>query len=136
MKKLGVGASIFLSVCIASSLSASPRPTCDRSSSQPDLDACAYEDLEAAEKEMQSVYQGIVEKYASNALLLERLARAQQSWMNFREDDWKAQFACPNFNTQLCWGPQAFIKVNVRRMEQTKERTRSLRNLLENGPGR
>lgn len=135
MKKLGAAASIFLSVWITSSLSASPRPTCDRSSNQPNLDACAYEDLEDAEKEMEAVYQGIAEKYARNSLLLERLARAQQSWMKFREDDWKAQFACPEFNTQLCWGPQAFIKVNVRRMEQTKERTRSLRNLLENGPG-
>ena len=85
---------------------------------------------------MESVYQAIVEKYASNSLLLERLARAQQSWIKFREDDWKAQFACAEFNTQLCWGPQAFIKVNMRRTEQTKERTRSLRDLLENGPGR
>lgn len=135
MKKLGAGVSILLSVWITSSLSASPRPTCDRSSSQPNMDACAYEDLQAAETEQESVYRSIVEKYASNSLLLKRLARAQQSWMKFREDDWNAQFACHEFNTQLCWGPQAFIKVNVRRMEQTKERTRSLRKLLENGPG-
>lgn len=136
MKKSGVRALILLSVLITSSLSASVRPTCDRASSQPNLDACSSDDLVAAEKEMESVYQALVEKYASNSLLLERRARAQQSWLKFREDDWKAQFACPEFNTQLCWGPHAFINVNVRRTEQTKERTRRLRDLLENGPGR
>lgn len=136
MKKPGISVLILLSFMISSSLSASARPTCDRASSQPDLGACSYDDLVTAEKEMESVYQQIAKKYASNSLLLERLARAQQSWIKFREDDWKAQFACSEFNTQLCWGLRAFINVNIRRMEQTNERNRSLRDLLENGPGR
>lgn len=107
MKKPGISGLILLSFMISGSPSASDRPTCDRASSQPDLGACSYDDLVAAEKEMESVYQEIAQKYASSFLLLERLARAQQSWIKFREDDWKAQFACSEFDTQLCWGPHS-----------------------------
>jgi uncharacterized protein YecT (DUF1311 family) len=136
MKKFALGALILLSMSISSSVSASRIPICDRTSSQPNLGACSYEDLVAAENEMETVYRSIVAKYASNSLFLERLARAQKSWLTFREDDWKAQFACPEFNTRLCWGAKASIYVNERRTKQTKEREQSLRSLLENGPGR
>jgi uncharacterized protein YecT (DUF1311 family) len=107
MKKFALGALILLSMSISSSVSASRIPICDRTSSQPNLGACSYEDLVAAENEMETVYRSIVAKYASNSLFLERLARAQKSWLTFREDDWKAQFACPEFDTQLCWGGES-----------------------------
>jgi len=136
MKKFALGASILLGMLISSGVSASRILTCDRTSSQPNLGACSYDDLVAAENEMDSVYRSVVAKYASNSLFLERLAHAQKSWLTFREDDWKAQFACPEFNTQLCWGAKAFIYVNERRTKLTKEREQSLRSLLENGPGR
>ena len=102
VKKFALGTLILLSMSISSSVSASRIPTCDRTSSQPNFGACSYEDLVAAENEMETVYRSIVAKYASNSLFLERLARAQKSWLTFREDDWKAQFACPEYNTQLC----------------------------------
>lgn len=136
IKRWGPRIFLILGISCSGASLASSIPRCDRESSKPNLDACAYEDLVAAEREMESIYWSIFEKYAKDATFLNKLESAQKSWIAFREADWQAQFACSEFNIRLCWGDRAYIDANIRRTVQTKERIRSLQNLLTNGPGR
>ena len=67
-------------------------PQCDRTGSQSELNVCAGEDLAAAERELDEVYQTIRGRYADQPLFLEKLALAQQHWTAFRDTEAEARY--------------------------------------------
>ncbi|RDS85478.1 lysozyme inhibitor LprI family protein [Dyella psychrodurans] len=79
-----------------SAATAAPAPSSDAcmnsAQSQSDMTACAMKGLNAADKELNQVYQQVLKKYAKDAVFVAKLKAAQKAWLAFRDAELAARF--------------------------------------------
>jgi uncharacterized protein YecT (DUF1311 family) len=107
-------------------------PECVRDGAQSQLNACAGEDSDAAERELDRTYRAIVERYADQPLFLEKLGQAQQHWSRFRDAELEARYPVPpGEDVKLLYGsmhPMCWAGLKER---LTRERIAQLRIWLD-----
>jgi uncharacterized protein YecT (DUF1311 family) len=126
----------FLLVMLFSMASSAEEPIkCNPDGTQLELNVCASEDFEKADKQLNQTYQALIKQESSDRLFVSKLREAQKAWIVFRDADLAAQFACKEKDVRLCWGSMYPMSYLYRKAELTKERTKHLQDLLENGHG-
>jgi uncharacterized protein YecT (DUF1311 family) len=77
----------------ATAAPASSGDTCmDHAQSQADMTGCAMKSLDAADKELNQVYQQVLRKYAKNTVFIAKLKTAQKAWLAFRDAELAARY--------------------------------------------
>lgn len=79
----------FLSFAFALNTHAQ-QPSCVRDGSQSQMVSCAGEDAEAAEKELNAVYNALLQCTSHDKLFIDRLRTSQRLWIQFREAELEA----------------------------------------------
>jgi uncharacterized protein YecT (DUF1311 family) len=109
---------------------------CNSGGLQQEMEACARDDFNRADKELNKAYQALLRKEEDDPLFVSKLRAAQRAWLVFLEADLDAQFACPEEESKLvCWGSMYPMSYLSRKAELTRERTKHLQRLLNEGHG-
>ena len=109
---------------------------CNDGGTQQELEACARDDFNKADKELNKTYQALLKKEENDPLFIGKLRSAQKAWLAFIAADLDAQFACPKEESKLvCWGSMYPMSYSRRKAELTRERTKHLQRLLKEGHG-
>jgi uncharacterized protein YecT (DUF1311 family) len=94
---------------------------CNTAGSQNELNACAYDELAKADKELNAAYQALIKNEAENPIFISKLKLAQKAWIAFRDAELEAFFACPEKNPTFCWGSMYPMSFSLREAELTRE---------------
>lgn len=130
-----------LLLCLILGFASLPSPAgdeikCNNAGTQREMEACASDDFKEADSELNKTYQALLKKEAGDPLFIRKLRDAQRAWLAFLNADLDAQFACPEKQSkQVCWGSQYGMAYLSRKAELTRERTKHLRRLLDEGHG-
>jgi len=108
---------------------------CNDSGGQLEINACARDDFNKADRELNRTYQALINKEANDKLFISKLRLAQKAWLSFRDADLEARFACAENDVRLCWGSMYPMSFFFRKAELTRERTKHLQQLLKDGRG-
>ena len=109
---------------------------CNNGGMQQEMEACARDDFNKADKVLNKTYQAVIKKEANDPLFVSKLRAAQKAWLVFLEADLDAQFACPEEESKLvCWGSMYPMSYLTRKAELTRERTKHLQRILDEGHG-
>ena len=109
---------------------------CNDVGTQQELEACARDDFNSADRELNMTYQALLKKERDDPLFLSKLRLAQRAWLEFLQADLDAQFACPEEESKLiCWGSMYPMSYFYRKTELTRERIKHLQRFLNEGHG-
>ena len=108
---------------------------CNPSGSQPELNACATDDFNKADKELNATWQALLRKEAQDKVFIAKLRAAQKAWLAFRDAELDAHFACDSDNPRMCWGSMEGMSFMMRKKDLTQQRTKMLKDMLEHGHG-
>lgn len=113
-------------------------PRCNRDGSQAELNACATDELKAADAELNRVYREVLARNAKESVFLERMKAAQRLWVQLRDADLDAQFPlAKGQDPRLEYGSIYPMERAYAQAALTRERTRYLRShWLDPKPGR
>jgi uncharacterized protein YecT (DUF1311 family) len=64
----------------------------DKARTQSELNECAGADANAADRELNDLYQSILKKYADRSLFIKRLREAQRAWLKYRDAQIEMKF--------------------------------------------
>ncbi|QGZ38939.1 uncharacterized protein YecT (DUF1311 family) [Pseudoduganella flava] len=120
-----------LGMAIGAAMAADIR--CNPAGSQMEMNACAADDLRKADAELNATWQALLRKEANDKVFIAKLRTAQKAWLAFRDAELAAYFACEDENERMCWGSMYPMSYNSRKTDLTRERTRTLKDMLENG---
>lgn len=96
---------------------------------QRDLHQCASSHWQAADDELNRVYQAVLSKYKDDRAFLEKLRKAQRAWVTFRDAELAATF--PREDKQLHYGSVYPMCANLFRAQWTRDRVKQLREWLD-----
>ena len=114
----------------ATATAAAPSDKCmDNAQSQAAMDACASQDLAAADKELNQVYQQVLAKYASDKVFTAKLRTAQKAWVAFRDAELEARY--PASDKSLQYGSVYPMCANNELEAMTRKRIEELRAWLK-----
>jgi uncharacterized protein YecT (DUF1311 family) len=103
------------------------------SQTQTEMNATAAKDYAKADKELNTVYQQILKKYAKSTLFIKHMKGAQLAWINFRDAEFKRAF--PKFmDGQVEYGTMFSLERSTFMEEMTEQRTITLKKILKDGP--
>lgn len=119
----------FGAVAAAASAPASGDTCMDSAQSQAAMNACAQQNLGAADKELNQVYQQVLAKYASDKVFIAKLRAAQKAWIAFRDAELEARY--PASDKQLQYGSVYPMCANNDREAMTRKRIEQLRAWLK-----
>lgn len=108
---------------------------CNEAGGQLELNACARDDFEKADKELNRTYQALIKKEADDPLFIHKLRVAQKAWIVFRDADLEAYFACSESDVRICFGSMYPMLFLSRKAALTHERTKHLKQILKEGRG-
>jgi uncharacterized protein YecT (DUF1311 family) len=104
--------------------------TChDEAQTQLDINHCGSLDFQSADKELNTVYQAVLEQHKTNSKFLDKLKAAQRAWLKWRDAEMEAVYPekdDPSYygsSFPACWSTQL--------SSFTKERTRQLQKWLD-----
>jgi uncharacterized protein YecT (DUF1311 family) len=101
----------------------------ETATTQLERNQCATSHLQAAEDELNRVYQAILSKYKDDREFLEKLRNAQRAWLTFRDAELEARF--PFEDKQSHYGSGYPMCANLFLAQRTQERIKHLREWLE-----
>jgi len=108
---------------------------CNKDGNQAELNVCASDDFSVADKELNQTYQALIKKEAADTLFISKLRIAQKAWLAFRDAELEARFACAEGGVNVCWGSMYMMSFLYRKAELTRERTKHLQQMLDDGRG-
>ncbi|ADV46583.1 lysozyme inhibitor LprI family protein [Nitratifractor salsuginis] len=124
-----VKTALAASLILASSLQASKPKSCmERASTQGAMNRCALESYRKADAELNRVYKRIKALYKDDKLFLEKLKRAQQTWIKLRDADLLLKF--PHKGQPGYYGSDFPMCEAMFKRELTLERIRFLKQWL------
>jgi uncharacterized protein YecT (DUF1311 family) len=92
-----VAALVLLAPGLAQTGSNTKTKSCwDTAASQAALDDCAQSDFRNADKELNRVYQALIQKIKGDSTATESLENSEQAWLIFRDAQMKALHPHPN----------------------------------------
>jgi uncharacterized protein YecT (DUF1311 family) len=114
---------------------ADDEPKCKENGNQLELNACAFDEFTASDKQMNAVYREILKKYADEPLFIEKLKIAQRLWLQLCGAETEARFpVAPNENPREVWGSDEPMDVQLYMAELTRERIKHLQVWLDGLP--
>ena len=125
---------LLITLFAVSSLSWADDFKCNPNGNQAELNACANESFARADKELNRVYQALLQKEVKNKTFINKLRTAQKAWIVFRDAELEAMFACDD-EPNICWGSMYPMSFLYAKEELTLQRTKKLQQILENGRG-
>ncbi len=110
---------------------------CNRDGSQVELNACAADELAAADAELNAVWRDVLAGTGDDALARERLRTAQRLWLQLRDSDLAAQFPlAEGQDPRVQYGSIYPMSFALAKAELTRTRTAYLRARLFDRDGR
>jgi uncharacterized protein YecT (DUF1311 family) len=103
---------------------------CDPAGTQLEMNACAVDELDKADAELNAVYADLLEKAKLDLAFVAKLRDAQRAWLTYRDADLDAWFACHDANVRVCWGSMYPMDYAFRKAHLTRSRTAQLREML------
>jgi len=110
-------------------------PRCNPSGNQAELNACAADDFNKADRELNTTWQALLRKEADDKVFIAKLRAAQKAWLAFRDAELEAHFACKDEDSRVCWGSMEAMSFMMRKKDLTQQRTKMLKDMLEHGHG-
>ncbi len=124
---------VIFSLLLFGSLPLAMAAQCNPSGSQPEMNQCALEDFEKADKALNQVWQQLLTKEKANPAYIKKLRAAQRVWISFRDAEVAAMFACEDSNPRWCWGSMYPLLYHIALSELTEARTQRLKLYLQDG---
>jgi uncharacterized protein YecT (DUF1311 family) len=114
----------------------SPQPAfkCNDAGTQQELNACARDAFEEADRKLNETYQALIRKESANKVFIARLRQSQKAWILFRDAELEAIFACESQYENQCWGSMYPLDFLGHKKRLTDDRRSQLQLLLD--PGR
>ena len=111
--------------------------TCNPEGSQAELNACAADELSAADAELNATWRQVLRKLQENPVAVERLRAAQRQWITLRDADLEALFPlAEGQQARVEYGSMYPLLHHSAKARVTRERTRYLReSFLESEAG-
>jgi uncharacterized protein YecT (DUF1311 family) len=106
---------------------------CNEAGTQLELNACAADDFEKADKELNEAYSELLRERRDEPVFVKRMRAAQKAWLAFRDAELEAIFACEDANPRICWGSMYPMSYSFEKARLTRERTQALRAILREG---
>jgi uncharacterized protein YecT (DUF1311 family) len=122
---------VILTLLLSTILSAN-EIQCKEDGNQMEMNQCAYEDFQKADKELNQVYQEVRKKNKKDKLFLRNLKTSQKLWLKFLDAELNAIYSCPEGNQRICFGSMFPLLYNGSKRELTKDRTKQLKKYLQN----
>jgi uncharacterized protein YecT (DUF1311 family) len=95
---------------------------------QASINACAQQDLQAADAELNRVYRAILKRHAGEPVRIDRIRAAQRAWIRSRDSDLEARFPlAPGENAHVVYGSIHPYEHASAKAELTRLRTAYLR---------
>ena len=104
---------------------------CKEDGTQQEMNKCAYDGFEKADKELNKVYTELRKAKKEDKLFLENLKKAQKAWLNFRDLELESQFTCQSKDLRMCFGSMYNLSYFSSKSELTKQRVKTLSWQLE-----
>jgi len=104
---------------------------CKEDGTQQEMNQCAYDRFQKADKELNSVYNELRKVKKEDKLYLKNLKKSQNAWIVFRDLDLKAQFTCKSGNIRECFGSMYNLSFHSAKTELTTQRVKTLKGILE-----
>jgi uncharacterized protein YecT (DUF1311 family) len=130
MKKITYAGLLMLVFSIAAFAS---EPKCNSEGTQIEMNVCAGEEYQAADKQLNTTWKALIKKEKANKAYTTSLRNAQKAWITFRDLEIKAMFACAEGNMRICWGSMYPLLEQGAMTEITKERTKRLQQFIDKG---
>ncbi len=108
---------------------------CNRDGNQSELNVCAYEDYQAADKKLNETWKNLMTKFKAEKTATAKLKAAQKAWIAFRDAEIDAMFACEEDDIQTCWGSMYPLSLNSELQAMTEARTQQLQKYIDEGLG-
>ena len=108
---------------------------CNTVGSQLEMNVCAKDDFDKADKELNKIYMAVIKKEEDDSLFVEKLRVSQKKWLVFRGADVEAFFACSDEDKKICFGSMYPMSLNSYKADLTRIRTNQLKRILKNGRG-
>lgn len=135
MRMLAPATLLVLTMVVLPSVAASP--ACNPDGSQPEMNACAQDELELADAELNAVYLQVLEHSKHEPVFLQKFRAAQRLWIQLRDADLEAQFPLADGeNPRLAYGSIYPLEYASAKAELTRARTQYLRTHLPDDSGR
>jgi uncharacterized protein YecT (DUF1311 family) len=105
---------------------------CNPAGNQMELNACAGEEFEKADAELNKVYNSLLQKEKKDVLFIKKLRESQKAWVRFRDAELDATFACVD-SVRECWGSMYPMCYHFYKAKITRDRTTRLKKYLTEG---
>jgi len=96
-----------------------------------EMNQCAYEDFQKADKELNKVYQEVRKKNKNDQLFLKNLKTSQKLWLKFLDAELNTIYSCPEGNQRIFFGSMFPLLYNGSKTELTNDRTTQLKRYLD-----
>jgi uncharacterized protein YecT (DUF1311 family) len=104
---------------------------CKEDGNQMEMNKCAYDEFQKADKELNKVYKELREAKKEDNLFLKNLKKAQKAWIVYRDADLDAQFTCKGGDLRYCFGSMYGLMLNSSKAELTNQRVKLLKEQLD-----
>lgn len=126
---------IVLLLCSSSTYAANNSAfTCNPAGNQAELNQCALEDYQAADKKLNNTWKALMAKFKADKTATSKLKAAQKAWIVFRDTEIEAMFACDN-QAMNCWGSMEPMLRYGELTALTQARTERLQKYIDQGLG-
>lgn len=107
---------------------------CNPAGNQAELNQCAFDDYQAADKKLNDTWKKLLTKFKSDKTATSKLKAAQKAWIVFRDAEIEAMFACDN-QEMNCWGSMEPMLRYGELAALTQTRTQRLQKYITQGLG-
>ena len=104
---------------------------CKTDGNQRQMNQCAYEDFQKADKALNTVYKALRNKKKNDKAYLANLKTSQRLWIKFRDAELDLVFTCESGDKRQCFGSMYPLLYNSEKAAITQQRVKSLENYLK-----
>ena len=103
---------------------------CKEDGNQMQMNQCAYEDFQEADRELNRVYKALRNKNKHDKAYLSNLKISQRLWIKFRDAELDMIFTCKSGNKRQCFGSMYPLLYHSEKEVITRQRVKSLNEYL------
>jgi uncharacterized protein YecT (DUF1311 family) len=105
---------------------------CDPAGTQAEMNACAAENAEAADDELNAAYRAVIACGKNDPTFIGNLKAAQRLWIQFRDAELQARFPVPEGeNERVLYGSMYPMELLGEKEKLARERTRQLHAFID-----
>ncbi|MDQ7084991.1 MAG: lysozyme inhibitor LprI family protein [Sulfurovum sp.] len=104
---------------------------CKEDGSQMQMNFCAYEEFQKADKSLNKVYKALRHRNKNDKIYLVNLKISQRLWIKFRDAELALVFSCNYEDKRQCFGSMYPLLYNSEKTSITEQRVKSLEKYLK-----